>query len=39
MRWTKFIHLTDTHLVQPGQLLYGMDPLERLRLVAEWVGN
>jgi 3',5'-cyclic AMP phosphodiesterase CpdA len=30
MRWTKFIHLTDTHLVPPGQLLYGSDPLLRV---------
>ncbi len=28
----KFIHVTDTHLVEPGQLLYGLDPLERLEL-------
>jgi 3',5'-cyclic AMP phosphodiesterase CpdA len=28
----KFIHVTDTHLVAPGKLLYGLDPLERLRL-------
>lgn len=26
----KFIHLTDTHLVLPGQKLYGLDPLARL---------
>lgn len=30
MRWNKFIHLTDTHLIEPGGLLYGEDPLERL---------
>lgn len=27
----KFIHLTDTHLVEPGRILYGTDPLQRLR--------
>jgi 3',5'-cyclic AMP phosphodiesterase CpdA len=27
-----FIHLTDTHLVAPGQRLYGLDPIERLEL-------
>lgn len=26
----KFIHLTDTHLVRPGQALYGSDPARRL---------
>jgi 3',5'-cyclic-AMP phosphodiesterase len=26
-----FLHLTDTHLVGPGQRLYGLDPAERLR--------
>jgi 3',5'-cyclic-AMP phosphodiesterase len=26
----KFIHLTDTHLVEPGQALYGTDPAWRL---------
>jgi len=26
----KFIHLTDTHLVQPGKKLYGLDPQARL---------
>lgn len=26
----KFIHVTDTHLVEPGTLLYGLDPLRRL---------
>lgn len=31
MRWTKFIHLTDTHLIEPGALLYGSDPQGRLR--------
>lgn len=28
----KLIHLTDTHLITPGQLLYGLDPLQRLQL-------
>lgn len=31
MAWTKFLHLTDTHLVPPGQLLYGSDPQRRLQ--------
>lgn len=26
----KLIHFTDTHLVRPGELLYGLDPLARL---------
>ena len=26
----KFIHMTDLHLVAPGQVLYGVDPTERL---------
>lgn len=26
----KFIHITDTHLVPPGDLLYGLNPLDRL---------
>jgi len=28
----KFIHITDTHFVPPGSLLYGLDPLDRLAL-------
>lgn len=28
----KFIHVTDTHLVPPGETLYDLDPAERLRL-------
>ena len=35
MRWTKFIHLTDTHLVTPGELLYGNDPLQRLQAAVQ----
>lgn len=27
----KLIHLTDTHLVEPGGRIYGLDPLQRLR--------
>ncbi|MFJ2992444.1 metallophosphoesterase [Pandoraea sp. NPDC087047] len=27
---TKIIHITDTHLVTPGELLYGLDPYQRL---------
>lgn len=26
----KIIHITDTHLVEPGRLLYGLDPAARL---------
>jgi 3',5'-cyclic AMP phosphodiesterase CpdA len=26
----KFIHITDLHLVSPGELLWGLDPFERL---------
>jgi Icc protein len=26
----KLLHLTDTHLVKPGETLYGLDPLRRL---------
>lgn len=26
----KFIHITDTHLVEQGQALYGLDPCQRL---------
>ncbi len=26
----KFIHVTDTHLVPAGQLLFGLDPIQRL---------
>lgn len=26
----KIIHITDTHLVEPGQTLYGLDPRKRL---------
>jgi len=29
----QFLHITDTHLVAPGEALYGLDPLERLRRV------
>jgi Icc protein len=28
----KFIHITDTHLVPPGNLLYGLNPIDRLAL-------
>lgn len=36
MNLMKFIHVTDTHLIEPGQTLYGLDPLERLeRCVAD----
>ena len=28
----KFIHITDTHFVPPGNLLYGLNPIDRLAL-------
>ena len=28
----KFIHITDTHLLPPGELLYGLNPIDRLAL-------
>jgi Icc protein len=28
----KFIHITDTHFVAPGNLLYGLNPVDRLAL-------
>jgi len=28
----KFIHITDTHFVPPGSLLYGLSPVDRLAL-------
>ena len=31
MNTLSFVHLTDLHLVAPGQSLYGLDPAERLR--------
>lgn len=31
MAMTSFIHLTDVHLMRPGERLYGLDPAERLR--------
>lgn len=35
----KFIHITDTHLVEPGARLYGLDPAERLDLCLADVGR
>jgi Icc protein len=29
----KIIHITDTHLVRPGETIYGLDPAERLETV------
>lgn len=34
----KFIHLTDTHLVAPGQALYGTDPAWRLERAVEAIN-
>ena len=28
----KFIQITDTHFVPPGNLLYGLNPIDRLAL-------
>jgi 3',5'-cyclic-AMP phosphodiesterase len=28
----KFIHITDTHFVPPGNLLYGLNPIDRLAI-------
>ncbi|MBK9704758.1 MAG: phosphodiesterase [Betaproteobacteria bacterium] len=35
----KFIHITDTHLVAPGQKLYELDPLERLGQCIESINR
>lgn len=35
----KFIQLTDTHLVEPGQALYGLDPLWRLRQALQCIND
>jgi Icc protein len=35
----KIIQLTDPHLVQPGQLLNGSDPLERLDICLDDIGR
>ena len=35
----KLIHLTDTHLVEPGQILYGLNPLERLNLAIASINS
>ena len=35
----KLIHLTDTHLVDKGTRLYGLDPHERLRLAIEDINR
>lgn len=34
----KLIHLTDTHLVEPGKRLYGLDPAERLALAIDSIN-
>jgi len=39
MNLMKFIHVTDTHLVQPGHLLYEIDPRERLRLCIDNINR
>lgn len=35
----KLIHLTDTHLTRPGQLLYGTSPAERLRACVDSINR
>jgi len=35
----KLIHLTDTHLVEPDQILYGLNPLERLNLAVASINS
>ena len=34
----KLIHVTDPHIVPPGDLLYGIDPGQRLRAVLIHIG-
>jgi len=35
----KMIHLTDTHLVEKGTRLYGLDPYERLKLAIKDING
>ncbi len=35
----KFIHITDTHFVPPGTLLYGLNPLDRLAMCVADVNS
>lgn len=35
----KFIHLTDTHLTEPGVVLYGLDPQARLRAAVDSINT
>ena len=35
----KFVHLTDPHLVPPGERLYGLDPAERLRAAIDDINR
>ena len=35
----KFVILTDTHLVAPGRMLYGLDPAERLRAAVRTINR
>lgn len=34
----KFIHLTDTHVIAPGQTLFGLDPSERLEAAVDSIN-
>lgn len=36
---TKLIHITDTHLVEPGRLLYGLDPQARLAAAVDDINR
>lgn len=35
----KFVHVTDPHLITPGELLYSLDPLARLRACIESINE
>ena len=35
----KFIHITDTHLVPPGQTLCALDPAQRLRATVNSINR
>lgn len=35
----KIIHLTDTHLIEPGYLLYGLDPALRLKQAIQSINE
>ena len=35
----KFIHITDTHLVPPGEMLCALDPAERLNAIVDAINR